>query len=224
MTSGLLLAGALHAAESVQLDILRDGRGGAMAQVRNTLAGPVDVTLHGDSDGGDPLPKREQLAAGGGSLPLPMIRNDKTVDPRDKHSPAVIQLETAMGAAIECFEGAAAIEVPRSRFAPVKTTADLLALRSDAYEVLPGGQVRLHPSRGGRPPVVTLPATSSEQRSSLSLRGHGLNASWQGPAGLVAKLTWSHRDGHNPKPTQTGTDGEGTLRLNRFWFTTSLPF
>lgn len=72
--------------------------------------------------------------------------------------------------------------------------------------------------------VVTLPATSSEQRSSLSLRGHGLNASWQGPAGLVAKLTWSHRDGHNPKPTQTGTDGEGTLRLNRFWFTTSLPF
>lgn len=102
---------------------------------------------------------KEQLEAGGGSLPLPMIRNDKTVDPRDKKSPAVIQLETAMGAAIECFEGAAAIEVPRSRFAPVKTTADLLALRSDAYEVLPSGQVRLHPSRGGRPPVVTLPET-----------------------------------------------------------------
>lgn len=102
---------------------------------------------------------KEQLEAGGGSLPLPMIRNDKTLDPRDKKSPAVIQLETAMGAAIECFEGAAAIEVPRSRFAPVKTTADLLALRSDAYEVLPSGQVRLHPSRGGRPPVVTLPET-----------------------------------------------------------------
>jgi UTP--glucose-1-phosphate uridylyltransferase len=38
-----------------------------------------------------------------------------------------------------------AIEVPRSRFAPVKTTADLLALRSDAYEILENGQVRLHP-------------------------------------------------------------------------------
>ena len=47
----------------------------------------------------------------------------------------MLQLETAMGAAIECFERAAAILIPRSRFAPVKTTADLLALMSDAYEV-----------------------------------------------------------------------------------------
>jgi UTP--glucose-1-phosphate uridylyltransferase len=46
--------------------------------------------------------------------------------------------------------------VPRSRFAPVKTTGDLLALRSDAYEVLENGQVRLHPSRDGKPPIVTL--------------------------------------------------------------------
>ena len=44
----------------------------------------------------------------------------------------VIQLETAMGAAIECFKGASAIMIPRSRFAPVKTTNDLFALRSDA--------------------------------------------------------------------------------------------
>ena len=99
---------------------------------------------------------KAQLAADSGVLPLPMIRNRKTVDPRDKKSPAVIQLETAMGAAIECFAGAAAIEVPRSRFAPVKSTADLLALRSDAYEVLPDGRVRLHPDRAGQPPVVTL--------------------------------------------------------------------
>merc|ERR1719410_1286537 len=41
----------------------------------------------------------------GGSLPLPVMKNDKTVDPRDKKSPKVIQLETAMGAAISCFEG-----------------------------------------------------------------------------------------------------------------------
>jgi UTP--glucose-1-phosphate uridylyltransferase len=89
-------------------------------------------------------------------LPLPMIRNRKTVDPRDKTSPAVIQLETAMGAAIECFPGSAAIEVPRTRFAPVKTTADLFALRSDAYEILPDGQVRLHPDRAGMPPDISL--------------------------------------------------------------------
>ncbi len=99
---------------------------------------------------------KEQLAADSGVLPLPMIRNNKTVDPRDKKSPAVIQLEIAMGAAIECFEGSAAIEVPRSRFAPVKTTGDLLALRSDAYEILADGQVRLHPSREGVPPVIML--------------------------------------------------------------------
>jgi hypothetical protein len=61
-----------------------------------------------------------------------------------------------MGAAIECFEGAAAMEVPRSRFAPVKTTADFRALRSDAYQVLENGQVRLHPARDGRPPVISL--------------------------------------------------------------------
>ena len=46
--------------------------------------------------------------------------------------------------------------MPRSRFAPVKTTGDLLALRSDAYEVLSNGQVRLHASREGKPPVVLL--------------------------------------------------------------------
>ena len=47
---------------------------------------------------------KDQLAADAGVLPLPMIRNHKTVDPRDKNPPPVIQLEIAMGAAIECFE------------------------------------------------------------------------------------------------------------------------
>ena len=31
------------------------------------------------------------------------MSNKKTVDPRDKASAAVLQLETAMGAAIQCF-------------------------------------------------------------------------------------------------------------------------
>src|SRR6187200_67201 len=70
-----------------------------------------------------------------GVLGLPMIVNRKTVDPSDRSSPEVIQLETAMGAAIDVFDGARAIRVPRRRFAPVKTTSDLLALRSDAYEL-----------------------------------------------------------------------------------------
>jgi UDP-N-acetylglucosamine pyrophosphorylase len=99
---------------------------------------------------------KQELAKGGGVLPLPMIKNRKTVDPRDKNSTAVVQLEVAMGAAIECFEGAQAIEVPRSRFAPVKSTSDLFALRSDAYVIGDDGRVSLAPSRGGIPPVVKL--------------------------------------------------------------------
>src|SRR5690606_18847624 len=54
----------------------------------------------------------------GGVLGLPLIRNDKTVDPTDPTSPAVVQIETAMGSAIEVFDGATAIEVPRTRFRP----------------------------------------------------------------------------------------------------------
>lgn len=55
----------------------------------------------------------------------------------------VFQLETAMGSAIECFEGASAVVVPRSRFAPVKTCNDLFVLRSDAYNVTPESTVVL---------------------------------------------------------------------------------
>ncbi len=75
------------------------------------------------------------LSQGGAVLGLPLIRNTKTVDPTRPDSPEVIQIESAMGAAIEVFDGAAAIEVPRSRFLPVKTTNDLLLLRSDAYDL-----------------------------------------------------------------------------------------
>jgi UTP--glucose-1-phosphate uridylyltransferase len=75
----------------------------------------------------------ETLDESGGVLELPLIVNRKTVDPRDKNSPAVIQLESAMGAAIGSFKGAQMLQVPRTRFAPVKTTDDLLVLRSDVY-------------------------------------------------------------------------------------------
>ncbi|WP_341729488.1 UTP--glucose-1-phosphate uridylyltransferase [Brooklawnia sp.] len=74
------------------------------------------------------------LDANEGMLSLPLIINKKTVDPADATSPAVVQLEGAMGAAVEVFDGAQAIGVPRSRFLPVKATADLLILRSDIYE------------------------------------------------------------------------------------------
>ncbi|MFE7506307.1 UTP--glucose-1-phosphate uridylyltransferase [Promicromonospora sp. NPDC057488] len=79
----------------------------------------------------------DELERTGGVLELPLIRNDKTVDPSDSSSPAVVQIESAMGAAVAVFEGATAIEVERSRFLPVKTTNDLLVLRSDVYTLTP---------------------------------------------------------------------------------------
>jgi len=90
-----------------------------------------------------------------GFVPLPLIKNEKTVDPRDRSSPPVFQLETAMGAAIQCFNNAGALVVPRARFAPVKTTSDLLALRSDAYEVTDDWRVVLT-NRKGQPPAIDL--------------------------------------------------------------------
>src|SRR6478609_5047765 len=74
-------------------------------------------------------------------LGLPLIKNEKTVDPADSSSPEVIQIESAMGAAIEVFEGATAIGVGRERFLPVKTTNDLLLLQSDVYEVGSDGRL-----------------------------------------------------------------------------------
>ncbi|KAL7486460.1 hypothetical protein ACHAW6_012060 [Cyclotella cf. meneghiniana] len=92
----------------------------------------------------------------GGFIPLPMIMNAKTVDPKDDNSQKVIQLETAMGAAIECFDGASAVVVPRTRFAPVKKCNDLLLLRSDAYIITEDFRPVLNPLCNGVAPIIDL--------------------------------------------------------------------
>ncbi|MGI8613638.1 MAG: UTP--glucose-1-phosphate uridylyltransferase [Nocardioidaceae bacterium] len=96
---------------------------------------------------------RSALQERSGVLGLPLIRNVKTVDPADPDSPEVVQIETAMGAAIEVFEGAQALEVPRSRFLPVKSTNDLLLLRSDVYGLTDDHRVAL---RVEQPPQIVL--------------------------------------------------------------------
>jgi UTP--glucose-1-phosphate uridylyltransferase len=62
-----------------------------------------------------------------------------------------------MGAAISQFDNAVAVRVPRTRFSPVKTTDDLLAVRSDAYELTDDARIVLAPERGS-PPTVSLDA------------------------------------------------------------------
>jgi UTP--glucose-1-phosphate uridylyltransferase len=96
------------------------------------------------------------LEASDGVLGLPLIVNRKTVDPGDPTSPEVIQLETAMGAAISVFDDAAAVCVARTRFAPVKSTNDLLVLRSDAYRLTDQGCMELRPETRAAPPFVDL--------------------------------------------------------------------
>jgi UTP--glucose-1-phosphate uridylyltransferase len=98
----------------------------------------------------------EALERCDGALPLPLIVNRKTLDPRDPSSPEIFQLETAMGAAISLLPDARAVCVPRARFAPVKTTSDLLAVRSDAYEVDERASIQLVRERSGAPPMVEL--------------------------------------------------------------------
>ncbi len=78
---------------------------------------------------------------------LPLILNPKTLDPRDKNSPPVYQIESAMGAAISLFEDATAVVVPRTRFYPVKTCNDLLAVRSDCFVYNVDESLRINPIR-----------------------------------------------------------------------------
>ncbi|KAE8215935.1 hypothetical protein CF319_g2279 [Tilletia indica] len=85
-------------------------------------------------------------------LDLEIIVNNKALDSGE----AVIQLETAAGAAIKHFRGAKGVNVPRSRFLPVKSCSDLLLITSDLYS-LEHGNLIMNPSRMfGQTPVVKL--------------------------------------------------------------------
>jgi UTP--glucose-1-phosphate uridylyltransferase len=92
-----------------------------------------------------------------GAPQLPLIVNRKTVDPSDSGTPPVLQLEAAMGAALTSIDGAAVVGVPRTRFAPVKTTNDLLVVRSDVYLLHDDGRLEPAPGRAASsPPMVDL--------------------------------------------------------------------
>lgn len=94
------------------------------------------------------LPAIQQvLAEHQGFLALPLIRNEKAVDPSQPETPRVYQLETAMGQAIALFAQAQAVQVARRRFLPVKVTNDLLALWSDLYVLNADYSINLNPAR-----------------------------------------------------------------------------
>jgi UTP--glucose-1-phosphate uridylyltransferase len=67
-----------------------------------------------------------------------------------------VQLETAAGAAIKHFKNAHGINVPRSRFLPVKSCSDLLLIKSDIYSLEHGQLVINNERMFGTTPVIKL--------------------------------------------------------------------
>jgi len=99
---------------------------------------------------------REAMQNNNNNLHLPMIRNEKAIDPSDNNSMPVYLLETAMGAAISVFKDAKLVRVPRNRLVPVKITSDLLAVRSDAYILTSDFRLIINPKRHLPSPIITL--------------------------------------------------------------------
>ncbi|KAI1367292.1 UTP-glucose-1-phosphate uridylyltransferase [Xylaria arbuscula] len=90
-------------------------------------------------------------------LEMEIIPNGKSIpgDKKGESDISILQLETAVGAAIRHFKNAHGVNVPRRRFLPVKTCSDLMLVKSDLYAVK-HGQLQMNPSRFGGAPLIKL--------------------------------------------------------------------
>lgn len=90
-------------------------------------------------------------------LEMEIIPNNKTIpaDKKGESDISIVQLETAVGAAIRHFKNAHGVNVPRRRFLPVKTCSDLMLVKSDLYS-LKHGQLQIDPNRFGPAPLIKL--------------------------------------------------------------------
>jgi len=90
-------------------------------------------------------------------LEMEIIPNGKTIsgDKKGESDISIIQLETAVGAAIRHFRNAHGVNVPRRRFLPVKTCSDLMLVKSDLYTVK-HGQLQMSSARFGDAPLIKL--------------------------------------------------------------------
>jgi hypothetical protein len=55
-------------------------------------------------------------------------------------------------------------------------------------------------------------------------KGFGASIGYTTNDGINIKATWARKDGHNPNPTQTGNDQDGTRDRNRYWLQVTVPF
>jgi UTP--glucose-1-phosphate uridylyltransferase len=83
------------------------------------------------------------------SLNLPIIQNRKRIG-----GAGVIQLETAMGAAVGSFPRARGLKVGRDRFFPTKKVSDLFVLQSDACILDAMDRLRRNPGRPASLPFM----------------------------------------------------------------------
>lgn len=89
-------------------------------------------------------------------LEMEIIPNKKVISVGKGESDlSIIQLETAVGAAIRHFKNAHGVNVPRRRFLPVKTCSDLMLVKSDLYS-MKHGQLMIDHSRFGPAPLIKL--------------------------------------------------------------------
>jgi len=89
-------------------------------------------------------------------LEMEIIPNKKVISVGKGESDlSIIQLKTAVGAAIRHFKGAHGVNVPRRRFLPVKTCSDLMLVKSDLYS-MKHGQLMIDSSRFGPAPLIKL--------------------------------------------------------------------
>ncbi len=100
--------------------------------------------------------------------------------------------------------GARAVHVPRSRFAPVKTTDDLLVMRSDAYELT--GDGRMRPSLTAQDYVVTLDKDFTRLLSGFEQRF---------PAGAPSLRRCRRLRGRRRRHLRRGRGGRGQVRSGR---------
>jgi UTP--glucose-1-phosphate uridylyltransferase len=159
-----------------------------------------------------------------GVLPLDTIVNHKPVDPRRPDTPEVVQLETAMGAAISLFDRAIAIRVPRRRFSPVKNTNDLLAVRSDAFVLTDDERVVLAPGLSA-PPTIRLDSRYYRMLDDFDLRfpsgppslarcsGLSVTGDVTFGAGVVVEGEVAIHGGDEPATIRDGTVLRGSHRM-----------
>lgn len=87
---------------------------------------------------------------------LPLLSSPGRMDPDDQSSPEVLQLKTSLGSAISILPRSGALVVGRDRFVPVKTTSDLLAIRSSCFFLGPCFELRQNARRTLPPLFISL--------------------------------------------------------------------